>query len=205
MKVIKRVRAVEPAVSFTAVCYSGGSTDRRSTLYLRDRRFPKWAWDAYNVSVPWYHRVTYVADLSHDLDQPGPELAEALYGYQPDGGPKLAEVWRRVARGWPEHELSGLVVNLAGPIAYFQKPGITKSAGLARLCRKAGVSASEAAVFGNGGNDLDMLRWAGTAVAMADSPAEVLTVANIVAPAGASADGVAIVLERWTPAGSAAL
>ena len=58
------------------------------------------------------------------------------------------------------------------------QPGIHKARGLAELGKVLGVPTSAMITFGNGGNDIEMLREAGTGVAMAGSPQDVLDAAD---------------------------
>lgn len=73
--------------------------------------------------------------------------------------------------------------------------GVNKAAGLEVICQRYGIEAAETLAFGDGLNDLDMLRWAGRAVAMSNAPAEVRAVADVVAP-NHHHDGVAAVIEQ---------
>lgn len=74
--------------------------------------------------------------------------------------------------------------------------GVTKASGLAEVCERLGVPAERVVAFGDMPNDLEMLRWAGHGVAMANAPDSVRGVADeITAPN--TEDGVARVLERW--------
>ncbi len=73
--------------------------------------------------------------------------------------------------------------------------GVNKSAGLEIICQRYGIDASEVLVFGDGLNDIDMLRWAGQAVAMSNAPPEVQAAADVVAP-NHHDDGVAAVIEH---------
>jgi hydroxymethylpyrimidine pyrophosphatase-like HAD family hydrolase len=74
--------------------------------------------------------------------------------------------------------------------------GITKATGLAEVCELLEVPAGRVVAFGDMPNDLEMLRWAGHGVAMANAHPDVLAAANEVT-APNSEDGVAQVLERW--------
>jgi hydroxymethylpyrimidine pyrophosphatase-like HAD family hydrolase len=74
--------------------------------------------------------------------------------------------------------------------------GITKATGLAEVCELLEVPAARVVAFGDMPNDLEMLRWAGHGVAMANAHPDVLAAANEVT-APNSEDGVAQVLERW--------
>jgi Cof subfamily protein (haloacid dehalogenase superfamily) len=74
--------------------------------------------------------------------------------------------------------------------------GVTKATGLAEVCALLDVPAERVVAFGDMPNDLEMLRWSGHGVAMANAHADVLAVADEVT-APNSEDGVAQVLERW--------
>jgi Cof subfamily protein (haloacid dehalogenase superfamily) len=74
--------------------------------------------------------------------------------------------------------------------------GVSKGAVLAVLAAQWGIDAAETVAFGDMPNDLEMLRWAGISVAMANAHAEVAAVAREIGPHHAE-DGVAQVLERW--------
>jgi HAD superfamily hydrolase (TIGR01484 family) len=73
--------------------------------------------------------------------------------------------------------------------------GVTKAFALERLCRRLGVAASEVVAVGDMPNDLAMLAWAGTGVAVANATQEVLDAADEVTAANTD-DGVALLLER---------
>lgn len=75
-------------------------------------------------------------------------------------------------------------------------PGVNKAAGLELLTTRWGVPATAVAAFGDGGNDLEMLRWAGYGVAMANAPAHVRAAATHGAPGNDEA-GVLTTLETW--------
>ncbi len=68
------------------------------------------------------------------------------------------------------------------------------------LCDRLGIARSQTVAFGNGYNDVDMLRWAGLGVAVGDALPEVLDVADIVA-APLDEDGAAQVLEQMLEEG----
>jgi len=72
--------------------------------------------------------------------------------------------------------------------------GVSKSAGLEIICQRYGFDAADVLAFGDGLNDIDMLRWAGRAVAMSNAPDSVRDAADRVAPSNED-DGVAVVVE----------
>lgn len=70
--------------------------------------------------------------------------------------------------------------------------GVHKASTLALLCEQQGIVAADVVAFGDARNDLPMLSWAGTGVAMADAHPSVLAAADDVTGTNAE-DGVA----RW--------
>ena len=73
--------------------------------------------------------------------------------------------------------------------------GVTKAFALERLCRRLGVAPGEVVAVGDMPNDLAMLEWAGTAVAVANADQAVLAAADEVTASNLD-DGVARLLER---------
>ena len=75
-----------------------------------------------------------------------------------------------------------------------------KGAALEALCDYLGIGTDEAVAFGDGSNDLSMIRAAGTGVAMGNSVPAVLDAADMIAPDN-DADGVGCVIETLLEAG----
>lgn len=73
--------------------------------------------------------------------------------------------------------------------------GIDKGQGVLRLCAMLGVDPARVLAIGDSDNDIPMLEAAGYAVAMGNSSAGVLAVADYEAPSVAD-DGVAVALEQ---------
>ena len=73
-------------------------------------------------------------------------------------------------------------------------PGVSKVAGLARLCAERGIPNDQVWAFGDMPNDLAMLRWAGAGFAVANAHPDVLAAVSRHTAANDS-DGVAAVLE----------
>ena len=71
--------------------------------------------------------------------------------------------------------------------------GVTKARTLATLAAELGIGPDEVIAFGDMPNDLSLLEWAGTSYAMANAHADVLALADHVAPRN-DEDGVAAVL-----------
>jgi hydroxymethylpyrimidine pyrophosphatase-like HAD family hydrolase len=74
--------------------------------------------------------------------------------------------------------------------------GVNKATGLAEVAAGLGIKAADVLAFGDGRNDLEMLRWAGRGVAIGDAPPEVLEAADDVAPRFEEGGPVAE-LQRW--------
>ena len=74
-------------------------------------------------------------------------------------------------------------------------PGHDKAEGMRMTCRFLGASMADTVAFGDGANDVDMLRAAGLGVAMGGGAEEALRAADLVtAPLGE--DGVGLALRR---------
>lgn len=73
--------------------------------------------------------------------------------------------------------------------------GISKATGVAAFVREMDISVAQIAAFGDGGNDIEMLRAAGVGVAMGNAGAEVQAAADYVT-AAVDEDGIAIALEH---------
>ena len=64
-----------------------------------------------------------------------------------------------------------------------------------RLAERWGISPSECVAFGDGGNDIEMLKYCGESYAMANAPQEVKNAAKYTCPSN-NDDGVIITLEK---------
>jgi hydroxymethylpyrimidine pyrophosphatase-like HAD family hydrolase len=73
--------------------------------------------------------------------------------------------------------------------------GVSKASTLATLAEQEGLGPQDIVAFGDMPNDVPMLQWAGTGVAVADAHPEAIAAASFVAPACLD-DGVAQVVER---------
>ena len=75
-------------------------------------------------------------------------------------------------------------------------PQVTKASGLAFVAEHLGFTAAETVAFGDGENDVEMLQWAGYAVAVENAHERVLSVADFVCPP-CDEEGVAQVIEAY--------
>lgn len=82
-----------------------------------------------------------------------------------------------------------------GPAFYETLPAkCSKATAVRLLCVRLGFAREDVVAFGDSENDLDLLAWAGTGVAMAHAPAAVRAAAGTVT-ASNDEDGVAVALE----------
>ena len=72
--------------------------------------------------------------------------------------------------------------------------GVTKAAGLAFVAERLGFARERTVAFGDGENDVELLEWAGYAVAVANAHERVLAAADLVCPS-VDDEGVAQVIE----------
>lgn len=78
----------------------------------------------------------------------------------------------------------------------FNAPGADKGTALRELCRRLGIAPEETIAFGDGTNDISMLRAAGIGVAMANAPDEVKAAADYVTDTNNNA-GVAQAIRKF--------
>jgi Cof subfamily protein (haloacid dehalogenase superfamily) len=78
----------------------------------------------------------------------------------------------------------------------FASPEVTKGSGMAFVAEHLGIESERSVAFGDGENDVELLAWAGYAVAVANAHERVLALADFVCPP-ASEEGVAQVLEAF--------
>ncbi|WP_242521943.1 Cof-type HAD-IIB family hydrolase [Microbacterium esteraromaticum] len=92
--------------------------------------------------------------------------------------------------------MTGFEATLSGaPFVEVMAQGVTKATGLARLCAHLGVQQHDVLAFGDALNDLEMLRWAGHGVAVANAVDVVRAAADEVSVTN-DEHGVATVIER---------
>ena len=102
--------------------------------------------------------------------------------------------------------LDGSVVSWWGPngnsdLLEAVAPAGTKGHAVQRLTERLGLGRRDVLAIGDNSNDLSMLRYAGTAVAMANATPEVRAAANFVTESNAAA-GVAVALDRVVAGGA---
>ena len=91
----------------------------------------------------------------------------------------------------------GLTASTSGaPFVEVTGPGVTKAKGLAELCHDLDIDPGSTAAFGDNVNDIEMLRWVGYGVAMANAHPRLKAVAENHTDRHHDEDGVADALER---------
>ncbi|AXE39826.1 HAD-IIB family hydrolase [Acidipropionibacterium virtanenii] len=80
------------------------------------------------------------------------------------------------------------------PMVEMCAEGLTKATGLGRLTGLLGMTSADVVALGDGGNDVEMLSWAGRSFAMADGQQVAKDAATDIAPSAAE-DGFARVVE----------
>lgn len=154
---------------------------------------------AYFASQAGYADLCVFTDHHRDpADMPRLSLDEVV------GAPTLKLVARHP--GLSVHELAAVARRLpsAGRVHItssgagmleISAAGVTKSAGLQILADRLGMTSADAVAFGDGDNDVEMLRWAGRSWAVANAvPAAREAAGSIARPN--TEDGVAQVIEQ---------
>jgi Cof subfamily protein (haloacid dehalogenase superfamily) len=81
----------------------------------------------------------------------------------------------------------------------FSREGVTKGSGLAYLAELLGFAPERTVAFGDGENDVELLEWAGYAVAVENAHPRLAALADLVCPP-AEDEGVAQVIESYLAA-----
>lgn len=131
--------------------------------------------------------VTYAPDLSAHI----PEQTEIILNTSLDHD-LLAGVYAGAQQRWGK----ATRVLFSHPFGVDVMPHCSKSAALAWLAQHWGIAREQVLAIGDGGNDADMLDWAGLGVAMGDGSAEAIAAANVIAPSFVE-DGAAWTIERY--------
>ncbi|MCK2240153.1 MULTISPECIES: HAD family hydrolase [unclassified Crossiella] len=159
--------------------------------------------------APEFPDGVFLTELEHPIGWPEPLLPGGSLAHAP-----LAEVLGRPAvkllvqrAGVPSAELClaaeavlagavDITYSGAGAMIELSAPGVSKATGLRWVAERLGVNQAEVLAFGDMPNDLDMIKWAGHGVAMANAHPDLHSLADEVTATNAE-DGVAQVLERW--------
>jgi Cof subfamily protein (haloacid dehalogenase superfamily) len=207
---------VEAAIDEPVVCYQGAVVADAEGRFLRHEPIPvALAREAIaSVTEEGFHLNAYVDDELYVAEVTPEARSYADFQALPIHPVGDLRAWladpptKLVAVGDPE-ELDGLEARLEArfhgrlyiskSLPYFLEfasPEVTKASGMQFLAEHLGFTAERTVAFGDGENDVELLGWAGYAVAVANAHERVLAVADLVCPS-ADEEGVAQVLEAF--------
>ncbi|MFN7149586.1 MAG: Cof-type HAD-IIB family hydrolase [Microthrixaceae bacterium] len=140
-----------------------------------------------DLVASWNLQDLRIGPILSFLDRPVLKLIVRL---PPPAAPGTADAVQAVvgARALVTHSVDESFLELS-------HPDVHKAVAVERLLLDGGVAASEVVAFGDMPNDLELIRWAGWGVAVANADPRVLEHADEVT-ASNDDDGVALVLER---------
>ena len=210
----------EAGLEEPVVCYQGAVVADANGTFLRHEPVPlELAREAVAAVVAeGFHLNAYVGDELYVAEVTPQARAYADFQGIPINpvGPLLD--WlaepptKLVAVGDPD-ELDGLEARVKerfGPRLYISKslpyflefasPEVTKASGMAFLAEHLGFASEATVAFGDGENDVELLAWAGYAVAVENAHERVLAEADLVCPRDAE-EGVAQVIEAFLDSG----
>lgn len=182
------VGEIDRATTLATLTWIEGHSDITNVMscencaYVERGRMPE---DFFEFMRTYYHRMEWVDSL-RDVDDCVLKFAinvppERTYAYYDEIRATLG---------------SGLVPTTSGHGAIdLITEGCHKASGLARLAERWGFSPAECAAFGDGGNDIEMLRWSGHGYAVANAGDEVKAAADTICPSNEE-QGVLTTLEQ---------
>ncbi|MCU1353339.1 MAG: Cof-type family hydrolase [Acidimicrobiales bacterium] len=129
------------------------------------------------------------APVEEFLDEP---VTKLLFRHPEPAPVGLAAAVQALVAGLAEVTHSGL---LGEAFLELSATGVHKAATVERVIAESGIAAADVVAFGDMPNDLELLRWAGHGVAVANAHPAVLAAADEVT-ASNDEDGVALVIER---------
>ncbi len=139
------------------------------------------------LMASWKLEGVRIGPIRSFLDQPVTKLNIRLPHPAPDGAAALAQ---QVAgsRATVTHSTSESFLELS-------HPSVHKAAAVERLLAESGIDATGVVAFGDMPNDLELIRWAGLGVAVANADDRLKAEADEIT-ASNDDDGVAVVIER---------
>ena len=173
--VVDRLRAAFPTVGLAWECASGLVQDDR--------------WMANRVATNPAVVASSREPVTSELDLRAGEIVKLLVAHHE----LVTYEWLAAVQ---PHVPEGVSVSTSGAqFVEITAIDATKAEALRQLCQQLGVDRAHTVAFGDHDNDLAMLRWAGTGVAMANAADHVRRDADAVAPHHAD-HGVAQVIEQ---------
>lgn len=182
-RVILEEQLIEPDVAMAAVRALREHLPGAAFAAVRGDEYARESAYAPAVRPPEGH---FVGDALEFFDRPVQKLNLQLAGRAPE---HLVPIVLEAAGDALSVRTSG------GSFVELLPRGVHKAHGLELLCARLGVRAAEVIAFGDHANDVEMLRWAGRGVAMANAEIEATEAADEQCPTN-DEDGVAQVLER---------
>ena len=185
---VVHVEVIEPATVSATLDWIDAHPDIENVLscencaYAERGRMREWFFEFMRT---YYHRLEWVDSL-RDVTDPALKFAlsvpeDETYAYYDAIKDSLG---------------SGLTPSTSGHGAIdLIVPGCHKASGLERLAARWGIAPEQCAAFGDGGNDIEMLRWVGHPFAMANASDEVKEAAGAVCPSNEE-QGVLSTLEE---------
>jgi Cof subfamily protein (haloacid dehalogenase superfamily) len=176
-----------PAAPAAEVIEYCAKTGRHLNYYLDDRLYVA-------RRGPWAE--FYVRQTGSPMEEVG--TLEPLIGTEPTKMILIdaPEVTERLQAEFHERFGSSLYITRTNPeYLEFMNPNANKGRALELVATRLGIPQAEVAAFGDGRNDLPMIRWAGLGVAMGSARQEVRDAADRIAPPY-DQDGLAVVLEE---------
>ncbi|WP_054678300.1 Cof-type HAD-IIB family hydrolase [Lacticaseibacillus sharpeae] len=155
------LRIIDALIDYSAVEWT--ACGAKSAYVLRTASV-----DYINDTKHYYHRLQLI-DSPADIDD---EILKFSTHCPGDETKNYVATYANRFAGFAVPTSSG-----HGDIDIIQ-PGIHKARGLAELGAVLDVDAQNMVTFGNGGNDIEMLKYAGEGVAVANSDPEVLAIAD---------------------------
>ncbi len=138
----------------------------------------------FDLTSIYYHRLQWVDDLKEVKDQ----ILKFAPTVPEEKTYKYYDMFRERLCGKVEPTTSG-----HGSIDLIV-PGCHKASGLKRLTERWGIRPEQCAAFGDGGNDIEMLRFCGQSYAMSNAPQNVKDTAKYICLSNEE-DGVLVALE----------
>lgn len=124
------------------------------------------------------------------------QLTEAPTQLFVKGEREVQTLQQLLAQNHPEYAVHTLLYQDGVPEMMIIHPNANKASGIAWVCEQQGIDQSEVMAIGDSTNDLSMISWAGTGVAMGWAPEQVKAAANFSTHSD-DWDGVATAIQRF--------
>ena len=136
--------------------------------------------------------TSFPAKIVPDVMQEMTSNAQDIVVYHSDYHSRIEDLYEIVGEIVRDKQIDVVFSGL--PMVEIVPAGCGKETGLSWLCSHLGIASTEVIAFGDGMNDLSMLKWAGKGIAMGQSVDRVIGCADEVTLAN-SDDGVAVWIE----------